>query len=59
MNEPSAAEARSFHDQRHADHREQRARRHRLAHAGGGDDAIEPAEQKAARHDHSDDGEDG
>jgi hypothetical protein len=53
------AETRGFHDQRHSDHRQQRARRHGLAHAGCGNDAIEPAENEAADDNHPDDGEDG
>ena len=52
-------EARGLHDQRHADDRQQRARRHRLAHAGRGDEPVEPVEQKAADDDHADDGDDG
>ena len=48
-----------LHDQRHAHHREQRARGHRLAHARGGNEAVEPAQQEAADDNHPDDGEDG
>ena len=60
MKAPSAAEkSRRLHHQRHADDGEERARRHRLAHAGRGDDAVEPAQQEAPGDDDPEDRADG
>ena len=49
----------SLHDQGDADHGEQRARGHGLAHAGRGDEAIKPGEKETPDDHDAEDGADG